>query len=715
MQMWQGKKCRPILRIISAIVVFTFTVTTVAWADGQGGIIGTLTRKTSQESSPIIPGEKEALTNLKQLFIPFEIGEIKSSYQGLQKRLVIHIQDAHVNEEAQRNIGRIIEFLEYKTGAKLISVEGASGDLNTAIFAAFPDEKARQAVADYYLKEGKLTGPEHLAITKKAELKLFGAEDKELYEENRKAFLDALKFKDKDKDNVEEIRHRLDQVSRFVFSDTLRKLRGEHAGYQKQKSYVGHYVNYLVQLADELKVSRYRYRQIDSFLRLNELERKIDFEKAEKEIDVLIDDLKKILNREELSKFVTNTIQFRLEKISRKEYYGYLKDKMSTYPEQEKKYENVLNYLTYMSHYDSIGIELFQEIDTLEEDLKNKLFRNDSEVTLDRLYRFVDILEHLFDFSLTKEDADYFYSYRDEINVENFRTFIEDEARKAKQTLMLPKEVDLINQDIPKIEKFYQAALKRDHELIDRAYRKMVDSNGQVSIIVTGGFHTPGIERYLKEKDTSYLVIAPRITKTIDERKESKLYEAAMKNEPTRLEKMLAEVYMPPKSTTLNDPRYQLGQPKVTAMTISDFVRSGYPDKNWAASKVTLDRVIPMFLEMARRYQTLGGLNRSEVDDGWGGFLDVGFEALGERTNQKYDRNLQTEKIAERSEMRKTAANGLVIELVPTVLNGKEIRPRSEIRQKGAELGDTMALPGMNVEFYRATSWQRPPRQIGRA
>src|SRR3989338_3803195 len=353
---------------------------------------------------------------------------------------------------------------------------------------------------------------------------------------------------------------------------------------------------------------------------------------------------------------------------------------MSTYPEQEKKYENVLNYLTYMSHYDSIGIELFQEIDTLEEDLKNKLFRNDSEVTLDRLYRFVDILEHLFDFSLTKEDADYFYSYRDEINVENFRTFIEDEARKAKQTLMLPKEVDLINQDIPKIEKFYQAALKRDHELIDRAYRKMVDSNGQVSIIVTGGFHPPGIERYLKEKDTSYLVTAPRITKTIDERKESKLYEAAMKNEPTRLEKMLAEVYMPPKSTTLNDPRYQLGQPKVTAMTISDFVRSGYPDKNWAASKVTLDRVIPMFLEMARRYQTLGGLNSADVDDGWGGFLDVGFEALGERTNQKYDRNLQTEKIAERSEMRKTAANGLVIELVPTVLNGKEIRPTGDDR-----------------------------------
>src|SRR3989338_3926828 len=184
-----------------------------------------------------------------------------------------------------------------------------------------------------------------------------------------------------------------------------------------------------------------------------------------------------------------------------------------------------------------------------------------------------------------------------------------------------------------------------------------------------------------------------------------------MKNERTRLEKMLAEVYMPPKSTTLNDPRYQLGQPKVTAMTISDFVRSGYPDKNWAASKVTLDRVILMFLEMARRYQTLGGLNSADVDDGWGGFLDVGFEALVERTNQKYDRNLQTEKIAERSEMRKTAANGLVIELVPTVLNGKEIRPRSEMRQKGAELGDTMALPCMNVEFYRATSWQRPPRQ----
>ena len=58
----------------------------------------------------------------------------------------------------------------------------------------------------------------------------------------------------------------------------------------------------------------------------------------------------------------------------------------------------------------------------------------------------------------------------------------------------------------------------------------------------------------LSERNT----VLDAISKEIDEEKEARLYEAAMRNLPTRLETMLAEVYLPPKATVLNDPRYQL-------------------------------------------------------------------------------------------------------------------------------------------------------------
>ncbi|MBI1978276.1 MAG: hypothetical protein HYS55_05945, partial [Candidatus Omnitrophica bacterium] len=625
------------MRIIASVVVFVFTVTTVAWADGQGGIISSFQKEIKSIPTASNLHSQAAVFDIDSFRIPSEIGVIKSAFQGTQDRLVVHIQDAHVNEEAQRNIARVIDYMnktipppplssptqwgEERRGGLLVAVEGASGDLDTTLFAAFPDEEARTAVADYYLREGVLTGPEHIAITKLPKLKLFGAEETQVYEQNRKAFLDSLEFKDRSIHALSEIRLRLDQISRFVFSNELRRLRDEHTGFVKEKSYLSHYVRYLVELSDTLNVSSYPYRQMESFLNLVKLEKEIDFDKAEKEIDLLIGDLKKILDREELSRFVTNSIQFRLKKMTRAEYYGYLEDKVSGHSEAEAKYQNVLKYLNYTRSYEAIGIELFTEIDQLEEAIKNKLFRNESEVKLDRLYRFLDILDHIFDFSLTKDDVDYFYTYRDEFKADTFRSFVGQEAQKANQTLSLPVGIRVIDQDLPKIEEFYKAALKRDKILIHRAHQKMVQESRKTAVIVTGGFHTPGIERYLKEQDISYLVVTPRIAKAIDEQKEARLYEAAMRSLPTRLEQMLTEIYLPPKSSTLNDPRYQLG-----------VVNRFFPDDTKTVDQVSKDPAFllvgaalkkPKLFEGLRsatkaQYQELTGVTSDAVDRYYG-------------------------------------------------------------------------------------------------
>ncbi len=704
MGIWQESHSKLWLRSVAMAVVITFTVTTVAWADGQGGIISSLQKDI--KSIPVAPtnSAQDFLADLNRISIPSEIGVVKSAFQGAQDRLVVHIQDAHVNEEAQRNIARIIEYIAKTKGGRLVAVEGASGELDTALYAAFPDAKAREVVADYYLREGILTGPEHIAITKFPQLKLFGAEEKGLYEENRSAFLNSLEFKDRSAQAVEEIKSKLDQISRFVFSDELRNLRSEHEGFTKQKEYLNHFVRYLLDLSDRLNVSRFRYRQIDAFMNLIKLEREIDFEKAEKEIDSLIADLKKILSHEELSEFVTNSIQFRLKKMTRAEYYGYLEEKVSAHSEEQTHYQNVIKYLNYTRQYDSIGVELFAEIDQLEEAVKNKLFRNESEVTLDRLYRFANILEHMFDFSLTKEDVDYFYSYRAEFKAETFRLFVDQEANKANQTLSLPKSIDVIDDDLPRIEQFYKAALKRDKILMERTYQKMVKENERVSVIVTGGFHTAGIERYLKEKDISYLVIAPRITKAIDEKKEAKLYEVAMRNLPTRLEKMLSEVYLPPKAVALNDPRYQLAQPKMMPSFLDDvnILRNGPTNrvKEGAMFLAVLtfkaDNVRSELRKLTRNYFSMAGksgVNFERVRAIYNPFLQASF------VNGVNDKIMLMP--LTRSELRNESYLGF--ELMPA--EGKEFRVRSELRQRGGKPVGTVDFGEQKVGVYRVEGY----------
>ena len=237
MLIWQSKSYHPVLRVIAMVVVFTFTVTTVAWADGTGGTLSSLQQKVKFPA--LTHSDLNAShIDLETVLIPDSIGTIKRSFKGAQDRMVIHIQDAHVNEEAQRNIASTIEYLHKTLGVRMVGVEGSSGDLNTEILAAFPDENARIAVANAYLREGLVSGPEYLAITKVPALRLFGSESDSLYEENRKAFLDALEFKDESVLALSHIRTRLDQISRFVFSNELRSLVQEEKRFKSQKSYL---------------------------------------------------------------------------------------------------------------------------------------------------------------------------------------------------------------------------------------------------------------------------------------------------------------------------------------------------------------------------------------------------------------------------------------------------------------------------------------------
>ena len=125
---WQQRSMKPWLRTVAAIVLVTFTVTSVAWADGQGSIVNSLRGERKFPSPDISSLQSRSGLQTSGIDIPSEFGEIKSAYQGLQDLLIVHIQDAHVNEEAQMNISRIIEYLSKQSKTRLVGVEGASGE-----------------------------------------------------------------------------------------------------------------------------------------------------------------------------------------------------------------------------------------------------------------------------------------------------------------------------------------------------------------------------------------------------------------------------------------------------------------------------------------------------------------------------------------------------------------------------------------------------------
>ncbi|MCM8775966.1 MAG: hypothetical protein NC930_06435, partial [Candidatus Omnitrophica bacterium] len=571
---WQERKARPWLRTIAFLTALVFTSTTISWADGSNLAASVLRQDKFPADLVSTKFQANHNSSLDSFDLPDSVGQIKKSFQGSRDRIVIHVQDAHVNEEAQLNIAGVLNYFVQKHGLSLVSLEGADGDLYTEMYSFFPNEQARKNVAGYFLKEGRLTGPEYLAIVQHRNLMLYGVEDPQMYEENRKAYLEALDFKAEDEEILAQLGKILKNMARFVFSDTLRELIRRRSEFLEDRRDLAGYVRYLLDTAEARHMAVHDYPGLHSLISLIELEKRIDFERAEKEIENLAGDLKNILSKEKLSRLLNHTVEFQMKKMRRADYYGYLEEEIRRLllpatvrkdagkeASLREKYENLLQYLRYMRLYDSIGLEIFDEIENLEKGIKNKLFTTEDEVMLDRLLRIFEIYQKMFEFSLTKQDADFFYTYRDEFSSKTFERFLTPLFAKYRFSDGLPSALEILDRDLGRVERFYSLALKRDRVLIEKAVEKMESSKQTVMAIVTGGFHTPGIEQYLRERDYSYLVIAPRMAKEIDEAKETQLYEDALRQKPVPLEKLLVEAYFQPRSSMLNDPRFQLVAP----------------------------------------------------------------------------------------------------------------------------------------------------------
>lgn len=180
--------------------------------------------------------------------LPADLGKIRHFYRGKGNELVIHIQDLHMNQEAQLKMSEIIQQVARKIPVQLLALEGASGELSHRPLSTFPHEPSRRSVADYLLTQGAIGGAEYLAITRRPELTLYGVEDETLYRKNREAYFEAQKLQEKNRSFFNELRSRFDSLARLVFSSELMQFWGERKKFEEGKLEILPYAEYLDQI-----------------------------------------------------------------------------------------------------------------------------------------------------------------------------------------------------------------------------------------------------------------------------------------------------------------------------------------------------------------------------------------------------------------------------------------------------------------------------------
>lgn len=491
--------------------------TTYLYAQQQSASF--LTTKIETIEGPKLKKTEKVEQVLRNLEMPAELGFIKEIYvpQTPTGKMIINIQDLHCNYKAQKNIAGILEYLTQTYGLKLISVEGGSGKIDTTFYQKLPDEKIKEQVADYFLREARINGTEYFAITTDRQIALYGAEDAKYYDKNLDAFLRALPVRDSILENIAVLENNLNILKNKTYNKKLRELDDRIVAYDNGEMGFEDYIEYLSTLYTQ-KDLKQEFDQINQLVESIKIKNSISIEKAEIQRKELIEHLTNNLVRYEMEEFLKATVEYKAKTMDNLAYHVKLQKLYNQMDKKsmtlDRKWPDLDGYIEYLKRHETLDkFALFTQIEKLVELIKNSLYTSYTQKTLDHNLKIVRLARNLFSTKLLNKDLSLVGKYRTDFNAKKMKTYIQREAKRLNLDLAIPGD-DLLKQmeeTLPEVEDFYVYALKRNDFLTNNTLDGMAKENEDIGILITGGFHTEGITDLLKDKRIIYIVIVPKI------------------------------------------------------------------------------------------------------------------------------------------------------------------------------------------------------------
>lgn len=468
-------------------------------------------------------------------------------------KTVIQIQDSHANYEAQNRIQEILKQISNNPvfeayDSVLVAVEAASGLLDPEKVFGHPNKELEAGINKLFLKEGKVSGAELFALNSKKKVTLFGVEDPELYKKNLKAFQHAHQIKKEVQSSLDVVRNSLSQIQAIAYPKPLLNLVLAHQQYLEGNRSFKEYLSLLEKSLLDSKLSSLseNYPQFLQTLEVFSLEKKIDFKKVDKERRYFLKELEKRLVQEDRQQFVEKSLLFRLGQTSAVQYYRFIKSLVqSVYRSPNavwQRYPGLFFYIESLElHADIDGLALYKEVEQLTQEVKQNWLTDLSVVELDQLETELKLLTKLISLEMSRDDLKELQRIQSGLNLKAWQESLEIVAWEKPEViqeveslkLKLSSLKALFNQ-LDQFERFYELALQRDEAMSQRLLQQMSKTKKSVVFLVSGGFHTEGLNQVFSEKGFSYAVVSPRMVQA-----DSSLYLKQILNVRTPFERAL--------------------------------------------------------------------------------------------------------------------------------------------------------------------------------
>lgn len=486
--------------------------------------LGNLMYRLPASFAGSVPVGSRTLANLAKS-LPLLYGSLRkfspgAPGEGAPGRVAVLIQDAHRNTDAQRSIAGAIGELIRDRQIGLIALEGSFGPQDLSRYRSFPNPSTVRKVSDFLLKNHKISGPVHAALTIPGPLPyITGIDDPSHYQAHLEAYRRTSALSEETGMRLSALAAQAEAEKGKVFGKELMDFDRLVQGYGQRTVALGKYVRAVRSYgaADAPEIGR--------FLQAYEMETTLDFKQVEKERSELVKRLTVRLSQSQLSDLLRASVAHRLGQSASGEYYSRLRGACEKSGLDLARFPAMEKYIRYVSLSDRIDAEkLFEELKAGENAAYAKLALTAPEKNLASRSRFLALAGKLVRYSLGPSEW--------------------LEYRSAKPDF----EKNLAGLDLSAFEAFNREAEIRDRLLAENFIREM-DARGAASAaIVAGGYHAPGITRILNQRGISVLSFVPRIGKVDAE--SGAQYLGAFNQEKTPLEKLFAS----PKITIAQNP-----------------------------------------------------------------------------------------------------------------------------------------------------------------
>ncbi len=405
--------------------------------------------------------------NPSDFVLPSHLGYADDISKGPSNKTVIHIQDAHCNYAAQMAIYNLIAYLRKTYDVRLLNLEGGIGDYDLSVFADIEDEKKRIEIADYFLKEGRISGAEFFAIDNPGQVTLKGIDSRTWYFRNLDSYRSFHPSKEMVDANIHALREAFHSLKKKIYSRDLLEFDRHCASFNNGDGDFKDYVTYMAGLAETENIAVKEFPNIDAILKVLSLEEGIDFKTAERERGDLVDELRKRLSMAEREALVVKVVAFRMKTISQKAFYSYLMEKSENARMNLGKYPNLLRYVGYLYVYGAVDNQaLFEEIDRMRERLEDAMFENDEQRELALNARRFDVFDKLLNIKATRRDYDRFKDGMETGGVEDVVRYVRSKCKEIGIDSRLDDDVSRLGKSLADIAAFYVYASRRDAGLV---------------------------------------------------------------------------------------------------------------------------------------------------------------------------------------------------------------------------------------------------------